>query len=177
MNGNANSPPKDNSLALRDAIVDAFSDATYPGDDCITVYNPDARECDETFQLLRGKNWQECPVDEFLRGDTPIPDLTPEAFHYYIPAFLMASVSDCDFAGDVCGALCFFLSPSSARCTEGELYLQYDHTEVYMRRMRLFTRQQLDVMIRVFEEYVARGWESEDSAAQTIEFLGSLETD
>jgi hypothetical protein len=177
MNENANERTEDKSPTLREAIVHAFSNNVYPGDDRLTVYDPAGRECDETFQLLRGKTWQECPVAEFLRGDTPIPDLTPEAFCYYMPAMLIASIGDSDVAGDVCGSVCFFLSPSSARCTEGELYLQYDHTEEYMRRMGMFTKHQRNVMIRVLEEYVARGWESTDSAAQTIAFLRSLDVD
>jgi hypothetical protein len=157
------------SSALTEAIAHVFSDNHYPGDDRLTVYDVAGREFDETFQLLRGKTWQECPVAEFIRGDTPIPDLTPEAFHYFMPALLIASLEASDIGGDVCGTLTFYLSPGSARCTEGEF--QYDHTEDYLRRMRLFSKEQREVIIQVINEYVARGWEEIESAQPTIEFL------
>ena len=169
MNENANQQREDNSSALRNAIADTFSDNAYPGDEHLTVGNAGGREYDTTFQLLRGKKWQECPVAEFIDGDTPIPDLTPEAFHYFMPALLIASIDGSDVDSDVAHSLAFYLSPRSARCPDGEF--PYDDTEGYLRRMRLFTTGQREAIIQVLDEYVARGWEEREAAQPTIEFL------
>jgi hypothetical protein len=150
---------------LQAAIVDAFADTVYPGDDRLTVHNASGRAFDETFQLLRGKSWQECPVVEFMQGDTPIPDLTPEAFQYYMPALLLASLDN----GDIACSLAFYLSPTSARNTTCEF--PYDDTENYHRRMMLFTERQRTAIIRVLDEHVARGWEERCDVADTIRLL------
>jgi hypothetical protein len=96
-------------MSLPDDIMAAFADTPYPGDDRLTVYNPSGRDYDETFQLLRGRSWRDMPVVEFICGDTPIPDLTPEAFHYYTPALLLASLDDTVHANsDIAASLAFF---------------------------------------------------------------------
>ena len=146
----------------------AFADVSYPGDDRLTVYDPGGREYDETYQLLRGKMWRDFPVVEFMHGDTPIPDLSPEAFHYYMPALLIASLDE-NVEVDVSGSLAFYLSPASAKQTDGEF--RYDDTEAYNQRMSLFTEPQRAVIIRVLEEYVARGWETENDIRKTVEVL------
>jgi hypothetical protein len=150
--------------ALEEVVRQAFADNEYPGDARITIYDEAGRQYDETYQLLRGKSWEAMPVATFLRGDTPIPDLTPEAFHYYMPALLLASL-----AGDaeVADSLAFYLSPAAARQTEGEF--PYDDTENYNRRLSLFTKVQREAIERVVMEFVARGWVREKDIAETIE--------
>ena len=83
---------------LLQAIALEFQGVQYPGDDNLTVYDSAGREFDETWQLLRGKAWQDFPVEAFMRGDTPIPDLSPAAFHYYMPALLTAALKGNDDA-------------------------------------------------------------------------------
>ena len=158
------------TTSLKEAIVAAFIGVAYPGDDRLTVYFAAGRDYDETFQLLRGKSWEELPVTEFITGDTPIPDLSPEAFHYYMPALLLASIDESvDRSSDVASSLIFYLSPSNAKQTEGEF--PYDYTETYNRRMALFSEGQRAVMIRVLEDYLARGWANQERIAETVEYL------
>ena len=157
---------------LREAIRAAFSGVSYPGDDRLTVYLAEGREYDETFKLLRGKSWSEFPVADFIWGDTPIPDLAPEAFHYYMPALLLASLDvNHETAGNYASSLMFFLSPSNARLTTGEPYLQYDDTENFERRMSLFNRDQRKVMISVLREYVTLGWATAEEIAEAVASL------
>jgi hypothetical protein len=156
---------------LREAIGAAFASVGYPGDDHLTVYLATGREYDETFKLLRGKSWREFPVD-FIWGDTPIPDLAPQAFHYYMPALLLASLDvDHETAGNYASSLLFFLSPSNARLTTGEF--QYDHTENFQQRMAQFNRDQRNVMIRVLEEYVALGWATPEEIFEAVALLNA----
>jgi len=155
-------------LTLHDEIAAAFAGVSYPGDDRLTVYDAAGREYDETYQLLRNKLWPDFPVVDFMNCDTPIPDLSPEAFHYYMPALLIASLDD-EFDVDVSGSLTFYLSPASAKQTNGEF--PYDDTATYNHRMSLFTEAQRAVMIRVLEEFVARGWNTENDIRETVEVL------
>lgn len=162
--------------SLRDDIVFAFSDTRYPGDDRLTIYAAAGRDHDETFQLLRGRHWRDMPVSEFILGDTPIPDLTAEAFHYYMPALLLGSLDENVHANsDIAGSLSFYLSPTSARKLKGEF--PYDDSEAYNHRMSLFSADQRAAIIRVLEEYVERGWEEEDDIRQTIGVLRSSTND
>ena len=157
---------------LQEAIRAAFAGVSYPGDDRLTVYLATGRKYDETFKLLRGKSWTEFPVTDFICEDTPIPDLAPEAFHYYMPALLLASLdANHEPAGNYASSLMFFLSPANARLTTGELFLQHDDTENFQRRMALFNHDQRNVMIRVLEEYVALGWETQEEIAEAVAFL------
>jgi hypothetical protein len=155
---------------LRDAIRAAFSGTVYPGDDHLTVYLPGGREYDETFKLLRSKTWMECPVTEFIQGDTPFPDLAPEAFHYYMPAFLLASIDPHhEWGGEVAESLIFFLSPANAKNSTGEF--QYDDTENFRRRMSLFTCEQRSVLIAVLQEYVALNWATPQQISESVAVL------
>ena len=157
---------------LREAIRAAFAGTPYPGDDHLTVYFPEGREYDETFKLLRGKTWMECSVTEFIRGDTPFPDLTPEAFHYYMPAFLLASIDPHhESCSDVASSLMFYLNPVNAKNTSGETYLQYDDAENYRRRIALFTSDQRSVVINVLEEYIALNWATPQEISESVAVL------
>lgn len=156
---------------LLKSIAAAFENIQYPGDDSLTVYDSAGRECDETWQLLRGRRWQEFPIKEFMCGDTSIPDLSPAAFHYYMPALLTAIVN----GGDDCGvadSLMFYLSPSSAINTDGPSYTHYDHREDFKERMTLFSPGQREVMIHALEDF-ARRWNEERHDVEAIEFLRS----
>jgi hypothetical protein len=159
-----------NTIRIEDEIIAAFADVPYSGDDRLTVYLLTGREFDETYQLLHGRHWREMPVVEFMNGDTPIPDLTSEAFHFYIPALLLASLdTNFELYSDVAFTVAYTLSPSSARNTVGKF--QFDHTDEYNRRMSLFTISQRAAMIRVLEEYVRRGCEASEDVQRTIDRL------
>lgn len=156
------------SQSLVDAIRSVFADNAYPGDDRITLFNAEGRDYDETFKLLRGRSWQVMPVAQFIQGDTPIPDLTPEAFRYYMPALLLAAIDDQFYLNtDVASSITFFLSPQGARCTEGEF--PYDDVDNYNRRLSLFTEPERDVIVRVLQELRSRDWIDEDYARTTVE--------
>ncbi len=147
----------------------AFADNQYPGDDKLTVYDPAGREYDRTHQLLSGKKWTDFPIAEFLSGDTPIPDLTAHAFHYFLPGLLIASLgNDEAISADIVNTLTFFFSPSNAR-SEGEF--AYDDRERCELRVGLLTSRQRDVVIRVLREYVDRGWLDQGEVEEAIAFL------
>jgi hypothetical protein len=153
---------------LTDSIVAAFADNEYPGDTRLTVYGDSPLDCDETRRLLIGRSWQDFPAAEFIQGDTPFPDLSPEAFHYYMPALLLASLDRTfDLNSDLAHSIVFYLSPRGA-FEEGEF--GYDDREGFQQRMAQFTPTQREVMAETLKEYV-RAYCDDKWTRETIDFL------
>jgi hypothetical protein len=84
----------------------AFSTVPYPGDENIGA--PDGRyDGEKVTNLFRGKDWRSLKLDDLW-----VPALsfmTPQAFHYYFPAFLLVALdalflsdeSDADLATSI----------------------------------------------------------------------------
>ena len=153
---------------FRESIEAAFRGVAHPGDDNLTVYNVEGRKYDETFQLLKNIEWTELPITKFMHGDTPFPDLAPKAFHYFMPAFLLASLDD-TLKVDVSDSLVFYLSPKYAKRTDGAF--PYDNTDGYNDRMALFNSSQRRVIIDVLNEFVRREWFDTDEISTIIDRL------
>lgn len=85
-----------NREQLTKQVKEVFGNVQYPGDEKLTSH--ECWECDEIKDLFRGKPWQEWegrPVWELAwRGGAPFSLLSPGAFHYYTPAFLIAALND-----------------------------------------------------------------------------------
>jgi len=70
-------------------------------------------EDDEVADFLRGRGWQDLPLDWLARNHECMFFMTPEALRFYLPAFLLPSILDCGNAGDIPGSLLFlFETPS-----------------------------------------------------------------
>lgn len=77
--------------AILDLIETAFGDLSVPdpgpvGDSCY----PDENE--ERSAFFRGRHWNEIPPDEIPQEGSLLYHLTPEAFRFYLPAFMKAVV-------------------------------------------------------------------------------------
>lgn len=80
---------EDEELAAR--IKKAFTDAPYPGDDRLVL---DLRhfESGEVVHAFAGRHWKELPLDFLSAHLMSRHNFTPEAFRYYLPAYLLASL-------------------------------------------------------------------------------------
>lgn len=73
-------------IELAQRIKDAFSRVTYPGDENIgDLYLKD---------FIGQKQWNQVPIEILLRNETGIILFSPEAFHFFLPAFLSALLVD-----------------------------------------------------------------------------------
>lgn len=74
---------------LAKQIREAFADATYPGDDNLIYDSRDvgARQIADAF---RGKHWSEVPFETLLYHNDALHFFSPEAFRFYLPAYLLA---------------------------------------------------------------------------------------
>ena len=82
----------DYKLALLcDNIKSAFKNVEYPGDDRIVT----ERDNQESFDIesdFKGKSWEELDFDILASHQDSLPLLTPEAFAFYIPAYMLISL-------------------------------------------------------------------------------------
>jgi hypothetical protein len=71
-------------------LEEAFGHTPYPGDDNITIEGRDANDDQaQTSAWLIGRNWRSLKSSEF--GVLSLALLTPEAFRYYLPAYILAA--------------------------------------------------------------------------------------
>jgi hypothetical protein len=85
-------------------ILGAFAAAPYPGDANLVVdptgWDP---ECREIASAFKAKSWNDVCREMVRKYSQALPLFTPEAFRYYLPAYMIASIepgSDADAVRD-----------------------------------------------------------------------------
>ena len=68
-------------------VYASFENVPYPGDDNIGVHD---------IEELAGTYWQNLTLEQILHHRDEIGSLTPNAFRYYLPAFLLALLQSAD---------------------------------------------------------------------------------
>ena len=108
----------DNAEELKRWVQDAFSDVVYPGNgdrDIVVSGCPSCcAECGETHELFQGKHWREvADSDEGLQnfGWGGLALLTPQAWLFYLPAYLIVSLSGGDEAENALDCALSALTP------------------------------------------------------------------
>ncbi|GEM_PF-3638572 len=81
------------NMTLIEQIKEAFENVEYPGDMNL-VENIQDFESHKMFQVLKGKDWRDITDD--IAGDwrMSLPLLTNMGFHYFLPAFMLASLGE-----------------------------------------------------------------------------------
>jgi hypothetical protein len=96
-------------LKLR--IDEAFGEMPYPGDEHIVAC--DCWECEDVKSALKGLHWRDVDVS-FERLDhlwEALSFLSPEGFHFYLPACMIISVMDFDRADIIPNCVISRLTP------------------------------------------------------------------
>ncbi len=84
-------------MDLAHEIEAAFADVPYPGEDCIeacataTMSDEDGREIADYF---RGKTNRGHSIDDLCNVETALFFFEPQAYHYFLPAFMLATIED-----------------------------------------------------------------------------------
>lgn len=84
-------------MGCRELIEAAFAEVPYPGDDNIALHE-NCLECDDLRAYLRGKSWRDLKFPELRSFHESLPLLTPVAFRYFLPGYMLASLSDFEHA-------------------------------------------------------------------------------
>jgi hypothetical protein len=79
-------------MALKQTIEEAFKDVPYPGDNNITRCPYHCAECRRIAEFFKGKTWQGHTIEELRGYHVALSLFTPEAFHYFLPAFMLVSM-------------------------------------------------------------------------------------
>jgi hypothetical protein len=83
-------------MSLSELIQEAFAEVPYPGDDRIADH--DCPECEEVREYFRGKRWCDLQFPELRDRSESLPLLTPEAFRYFLPGYMLATLANWDEA-------------------------------------------------------------------------------
>ena len=87
-------------MSLKQTIEAAFADVPYPGDHNITRCPYNCSECRRIAAYFKGKPGKGCTTEELKDYHVALSLFTPEAFHFFLPAFMLASM-DVYEKGDV----------------------------------------------------------------------------
>jgi hypothetical protein len=79
-------------MALKQTIETAFKDVPYPGDNNITRCPYHCSECRRIAEFFKGKTWEGHTIEELRNYHVALSLFTPEAFHYFLPAFMLVSM-------------------------------------------------------------------------------------
>lgn len=94
--------------AIKDGIREAFATADAAPPERIVSH--DCWECRRIQRRFQGKRWRDVPLAS-LASEDPLTLLTPEAFCFYLPAFMLAALDHHDKGGLVSCTI-FCLTPS-----------------------------------------------------------------
>jgi hypothetical protein len=87
-------------MPLKESIEEAFADVPYPGDANITHCPYNCSECRRIAAYFKGKESKGYKAEELLDYHVALSLFTPEAFHFFLPAFMLASLDKYE-KGDV----------------------------------------------------------------------------
>src|SRR5688572_8716232 len=79
-----------------DLVNKAFGNVPYPGDHDIVSSDTLKGNYDDAITVLRffkGKRWQDINLDELIANRDHLPIFTSEAYRYYLPAYMIATIS------------------------------------------------------------------------------------
>lgn len=86
-----------NSSIVLDKLTSSFQTLPYPGDLNLVYDNTGYDlECVDIQQAFAGKHWSELSQETLIRESSALAFLTPEAFRFYLPAYLSNVVREFD---------------------------------------------------------------------------------
>jgi hypothetical protein len=121
-------------MSVRESIASAFKEVPYPGDDQIALH--ECAECRQIRDDLRGKSLQVLADGVLERRFDSLPLLSSIAFHYFVPAYMLYSLSHPD------SEVAFFTFQGLGIAGIDAIDLE---------RFRLFSRQQREAVIAFLE--------------------------
>ena len=80
-------------MSLKQTIEEAFArGVVYPGDNNITRCPYNCTECQRVAAFFKGKLWTGHTTEELRAQHVALTLSTPEAFQYFLPAFMLVSL-------------------------------------------------------------------------------------
>jgi hypothetical protein len=99
---------------VEENIRQAFKDSSYPGDsNLVTIKGSYDFERQEIFESFVGKHWEEVSLDTIKFHHEALCFFTPEAYRFYLPAFLLATAGFYYQADNIPGSVVSSLNVSN----------------------------------------------------------------
>ena len=114
--------------ALQKMIEEAFADVRYPGHDDITKCR--CPECKEIAEYFRGTTWKGHTVKLLRYHESALSLFTSSAFHYWVPAFMLAVIEDPEEADVIADNLKYRLSRMEVHARDGHSLLSPEQQSV-----------------------------------------------
>ena len=80
------------ATSLKQRIEEAFANVPYPGDEHITHCPYRCSECTRVAAFFKGRTMTDLTLEELRVQHVALSLFTPEAFHYFLPAFMRVSM-------------------------------------------------------------------------------------
>src|SRR5262245_23332260 len=97
------------AVELAAKISEAFVDVTPP----TSLVGHQCSECESVQTAFEGRRWNEVPIESIRDHHDSLPLLTPEAYVFFIPAYLIAAVREP--LGQIAPMVLYSLQPSANR--------------------------------------------------------------
>lgn len=142
--------------ANKDLIAEieaVFADTPHPGkadSDLVTHFCPECLEVAERFRNIRWQDWKDRPLDLIRYGDLSF--LSPAAFRYVIPLYMLATLKSYEQADVLPGSIfsCFYHGTYEEE--KEKLVANLKNTEEMLRtRHKAFGRKDLEEMKAIEE--------------------------
>jgi hypothetical protein len=139
-------------MSLRETIKEAFADVPYPGDKNITRCPYHCKPCEEISEYFKGKGWEGHSVEDLRDHHTALSLFTPEAFHYFLPAYMLASIESYDKTD---------ILPDSIRF---HFEFNLDHRDHFLVRLSKFSEAQRNAIVEFLRYMESKGAGSSEDA-------------
>ncbi|MEZ4672332.1 MAG: DUF6714 family protein [Anaerolineae bacterium] len=136
-------------------IEEAFADTPYPGDNHICKPDVDGSDLVRAF---RGQDWRDLQLNTITNYHVDMALMTPEAFRYYLPAFMLAVVFYYGHVSTLPMGLMHSLTPPDAGLLQKYLEKKTDplkHTQIgdFLNRVSAFTPREKSAIRTFLETY------------------------
>jgi uncharacterized protein DUF6714 len=157
--------------AVKASIHEAFASTPRPLDGDLVPTDPgEDSECDEIAANFQGKTWREVSTETIQRHTDSLPLLTPSAFRYFLPAYMLASLGPAS-AGfhpvDVMNFVLFGLVPPESN----------EDPKYFMARARQFNleeRQAIASYLKLVAERQKAEWGGNVPKPKSDEFARAI---
>lgn len=119
---------------LKQKVTSSFANVAYPKDE---IAPHDCDECRGVRKAFANQNWKTINSKILEENYDKLPLFSPEGFHYFLPAFLIYSLTDFN-DNLVCEYTIYTLSPSKKDIKERLNFWQY--------RFEHFTLEQINLI-------------------------------
>ncbi|MEO6034115.1 MAG: DUF6714 family protein [Verrucomicrobiota bacterium] len=145
-------------MPLKEAIKSVFAHVPYPGDSNITHCPYHCRPCQEIADYFKSKTWEGHLVEDLRDHHTALSLFTPEAFQYFLPTFMLASLDSYDDKVNIL--------PDAIRF---DFEFNLDHRDYFLVRVNRFSAAQRKVIVEFLRYMESKGAGSSEDAIEMLE--------